>query len=123
MKTVNIAGKDWTKEEVKNLISTNEKACLKALLLIYKNQTLDEQKSESTKYTNGVGFSGLDAELLSSFAKQVEQRGFLTPKQLVYCFKKMPKYAGQVFREMEAKAKNAPVPSAQPNLFNQFKPA
>ncbi len=63
---------------------------------IYAAQTADEQEAEMTSEHNGVGFTGVDAEILSSFAKQHEERGFLTPRQMLTLFKMMPKYAGQL---------------------------
>lgn len=69
---------------------------LRALAPIFSRQTADEQAAEITSEHNSVGFSGVDAELLSSFAKQFQARNFLTEKQMTYLFKKIPKYAGQV---------------------------
>lgn len=71
-------------------------AKIKALLWMYDFQTDDEKHSERTKQLNGVGFNGVDGEILTSFAKQVIDRNFLSPKQMEILRKKMPKYAGQM---------------------------
>lgn len=64
---------------------------------IFEYQTAEEQNSESTMYWNGVGFSGADAEILSSFAKQLNEGKFAgSPKQMKILFQKMPKYAKQL---------------------------
>ena len=69
---------------------------LRALDKIYQNQTADEQSSGHTHYYNDVGFTGVDAEILTSFAEQLKSRGFLTEKQMRIVFKKMPKYWKQI---------------------------
>ena len=72
---------------------------------IFEYQTRDEQETDSTRIWNGVGFSGADAEILSSFAKQINAGTFVgSPKQLEILFKKMPKYAKQLDRIAQAKA-------------------
>lgn len=79
----------------------------RAVEVIYERQTADEQQTGSTKHDNGIGFNGLDAEILSSFARQVKrwkdtpapQRRFPVPlseKQMAIARRKMAKYAGQL---------------------------
>ena len=80
-------------------ITSNTEAAAKAMLKIYANQTTDEQNSEVTKYHNNKGFTGNDAEILSSFSKQYQQRGSLSPKQNAILMKKIGKYAGQLTKQ------------------------
>ena len=47
---------------------------IRGLLAIYAAQTADEQCSDSTTVDNGVGFTGIDANFLSSLAKQAQRR-------------------------------------------------
>jgi len=68
----------------------------KALVKIYERQTIDEQNSQSTKENNGIGFNGLDANILSSFAEQVNKGRNLSVKQMTIVYKKMPRYWKQV---------------------------
>lgn len=96
--------KEMTKKEAtayfKIKLATNDGWAVKGLLRIYGNQTDDEQSSEQTKHHNSIGFTGIDAELLSSFAKFYLKHKRLTEKQLVILKKKMPKYAGQLYKEV-----------------------
>lgn len=69
---------------------------IKALLWIYKYQTEDEKKDLSTSHLNGVGFTGSDAYILSSFAKQLIEKYYLSEKQLEIVRKKIKKYENQM---------------------------
>lgn len=53
-----------------------------ALVRIFSLQTEDEKVSESTLHQNGMGFSGVDAEIGSSMALFFSKTGFLTPGQV-----------------------------------------
>jgi hypothetical protein len=82
---------------VRQQLSTNPIWALKALVRIFQeNQTQQEQAAETTVEDNGIGFTGTDGQILSSFARQQLARGSLSPKQMVIVFKKMPKYHKQV---------------------------
>ena len=90
---------------VKSKLSTDKTWATKALVRIYKeNQTEAEQIKEETVEDNGIGFTGTDAQFLSSLADHFITKGFLTNGQMVYVFKKMPKYWKQVM-EMSDKEK------------------
>lgn len=73
-----------------------------ALNRIYAEQTVDEQAVQRTCDLNKVGFTGVDGEILSSFAEQYRANGSLSPKQLILTQKKMPKYAKQLIGLMAA---------------------
>lgn len=88
--------KKWTKEEIKNLLDTNPAFVGRAIVKIYERQTSEEQSNGATIKNNGVGFNGLDASLLTDFAKFFKHAGFLTPKQLAIGRNKIKKYAGQL---------------------------
>lgn len=85
------------------MLTENNAWLYRGLVTIYNYQTADEQAADATAHDNGVGFSGCDAPFLSSLAKQVISRGFLTPTQLTFARKKMVKYAGQLLRIAESK--------------------
>jgi hypothetical protein len=91
-----MARTDWTKEEIKEMLGRNDKAVLRGLMAIYNLQTADEQALQATAHHNGVGFSGCDAELLSSFAVNYTKYGRLTEKQMAILRNKIKKYAGQL---------------------------
>ncbi len=86
----------WTKEIIKDKLKTDDKWVCRGIVAIHNFQTAEEQNSEATLEDNGVGFNGVDATLLSSFAKGINQYGGLTDGQMVYGRKKMLKYAGQL---------------------------
>ena len=91
-----------TKKELiaalKERLATDDRWALRALKLVYRNQTADEQAKQQTIEHNGIGFSGPDAEILSSFAQQYQRRGTLSPRQMNLLRRKMPSYASQVAR-------------------------
>ena len=83
-------------EYIKNQLATNQAWAIRALVKVYTLQTLDEQASDRTSHNNGIGFSGVDANILSSFAKQVNAGRNLSPKQMMIVYKIIPKYWRQV---------------------------
>jgi hypothetical protein len=85
------------KEYIKLQLSTNSAWSLKALVRIYtENQTSDEKAYQHTVHDNGIGFSGCDSEILSSFAEQVIKGRTLSPKQMAIVVRKIPRYWKQV---------------------------
>jgi hypothetical protein len=101
------ASKADAKRRIQTLIDTNDSAVYRGILAIFSFQTATEQAFDGTVEDNGVGFSGVDAELLSSFAKQIQKKGSLSEKQMVYARKKIRKYWNQlrVIAEEKAAAK------------------
>ena len=97
--------KIWTIEEMKNLIANNDRVLYRALVVLYNGQTADEKACGETTHSNGVGFNGVDANILTSFAEFLIKNRFLSDKQKAIARKKLPKYAKQLVRvanEMEA---------------------
>jgi uncharacterized protein (UPF0179 family) len=88
--------KIWEKTTIKEMLLSSNKAVLRGVVAIYERQTAQEQSCDATMLINGVGFSGVDAELLSSFARQIKQGRTLSDKQMEYARKKIMKYAGQL---------------------------
>lgn len=99
----------WRKETIQELLDTNDKAVLRAVLAIYDRQTDDEQLSEQTRELNNIGFSGVDGEIMSSFAKQIQKRGFLSAKQMLIARKKMKRYWRQLAEIASENGKNSVV--------------
>ena len=83
-------------EYVREQLKTNDRWAKHALLKIYELQTAEEQASGYTKVYNGVGFSGVHGEIMSSFAEQLLNKGWLSPKQMNYVHKIISKYTRQV---------------------------
>jgi len=85
----------------RDALSTDIGLAYACLLAIFSMQTEQEQAYDTVTEDNGVGFSGIDGEILSSFAKQLLTRrennpgARLSPKQEALLLKKMKKYARQ----------------------------
>jgi hypothetical protein len=88
--------KTYTKEEIKEKILTNRTWLERGLIAIYNRQTEDEKEVEETKHLNKIGFSGAHAYIMSSFARQLITRKFLTPKQTELTKKILVHYVGQL---------------------------
>ena len=90
--------KKETVAQWKEMLGSDPRWAIRGLLRIYQEQTPSEVDYEVSAYDNGVGFSGVDAEILTSFAKQYQRRGSLSEKQMNLLYKKMPRYAGQLYK-------------------------
>jgi hypothetical protein len=106
-----LATKKARVECIKHKITTDDRWMLKGLLVIYDNQTEDEKRVDAVKENNGIGFTGIDGEIMPSFAKRCIQRGlrealktqkqinvadYLTDKMEPIVRRKMCKYARQL---------------------------
>ena len=87
---------DWTKDEIKSKLATDNAWLIRGLLAIYAGQTQEEKTYGMTKEDNGIGFNALDAEILTAFALQYKQFRRLSPRQIELTRKKLMKYAGQL---------------------------
>jgi hypothetical protein len=87
---------EWNGALIKERLILSDKWVIAGVLSIFEYQTASEQNSNSTSEDNGVGFNGVDAELLSSYAKWIKRTGTLTVGQMKYARKKMLKYSGQL---------------------------
>lgn len=90
------------KETIKANLSSNPRWAIRAIEVLYANQTATEKMVKFTEMKNGVGFNGTDAFILSAFAEQIARRRkynhtvLLSDKQLAIAFKKLPKYWKQI---------------------------
>jgi hypothetical protein len=100
-------------------LSKDDRWIARGLLTVYDHQTEDEQRSKETREHNGVGFTGIDGQILSNMAdrllrrggrtaahdltKQFNLRSFLSEKEVAILRNKMPKYARQLLRLSENK--------------------
>ena len=92
MRITKKALKDFVSEKV----AEDVRWTLRALMVVYSFQTDTEKIKEQTSVHNTVGFTGCDAEFLTSLAKQYERRGSLSDKQMKILYKVMPKYWRQL---------------------------
>lgn len=97
---IGVCAKKVTKTErkafVKDKLATEIPWMQRGLLKIFALQTDDEQAYNTTSVNNNVGFTGVDAEILSSFAKGLTKYKRLSVKQMAILKKKMPKYWRQI---------------------------
>ena len=105
---VDVKGKIWSKETIQELLDKNDEAVYRAMLQIYDRQTADEQKYQDTHIYNSVGFTGPDAEIMSSFTESYKKWNKLTPKQMVIARKKMKKYWKQLLDVIRENNPNQP---------------
>jgi hypothetical protein len=98
---------------IRTKIGTDYRWSIKTLLLLYKNQTVEERRVEQTVQNNAVGFTGWDSKLMTSFAKQYISRchqkhnkdaldaNLLSTKQLEIVKSSMKKYWKQVYNNSD----------------------
>lgn len=94
----------WNKQAVHDLLDRSAAAVAKAVLTIYARQTAAEQAIGSTVEHNGRGFSGHDAEFLSSIATRLPQYdNRMTERQLAKVRPLMKRYWKQLLEAIEEK--------------------
>lgn len=87
--------KQW-KEYLQNLLKVNDNALLKAVVLIYENQTDEEKLIDESFDDNHLGFSKFDAKEMSCIARKIKKNKSLTEDELAKSRNKMPKYWRQL---------------------------
>lgn len=97
--------KIWTPDMIREKIATCDKMVERSLVRLFERQTASEQDAAQTTESNGVGFNGVDAEILTSFAQQIIRKQNrpscpegvrLSDRQLEIARKKLRKYARQL---------------------------
>ena len=83
-------------EKLRKQISDKDSTAIHTLMFVFDRQVEDEQRQETVKYRNGVGFKPQDAKRGSNLAKWYKDKGFFTAKQIAYVKRIVEKYAGQV---------------------------
>lgn len=91
------------KEYLQNLIRTDEKALLRAIVVIGQYQTAEELAMAETVDHNNQGFGAVDAEFMTVCYFRLLRGEELSPKQLAVARNKMPKYWRQLMRVAKAK--------------------
>ena len=103
MKYSDCTTKKAQREYIRGQLKVNAAWAIKGLLKIYEHQTAEEQAVGVTIVHNGVGFSGADSDVLSSFAKQVKEGRKMSKRQMKIIFTKIPKYTNQLHKIAESK--------------------
>lgn len=86
---------EW-KVYLKHLVRTNDRALVRAILLVYANQTWAEQEAGESMEHNGVGFTQYDATSMSRIAEKLKAQQPLTDSELEHARWTMPKYWKQL---------------------------
>jgi L-alanine-DL-glutamate epimerase-like enolase superfamily enzyme len=73
-----------TKERIVELLSTNDRAVCRALVVLNERQTKDEQVREATTHQNNRGFRPCHARMGTNMAQFFTRTGYLSPKQVAY---------------------------------------
>jgi len=94
--TIRFTSKREIVERLRKQIEIKDSTAIHTLMFIFDRQIEDEQRQETVKYRNGIGFKPQDAKRGSSFAKWYKDKGFFTVKQMNYVKQFVSKYAGQV---------------------------
>jgi len=90
-------------EYFNHMIQTNTQWLRRAVVAIFNHQTTDEQVAGQTKHRNGVGFNGLDAEIMTNIAQRIiANRRSLTEREVTAARKTMRKYVRQLVRIMRS---------------------
>lgn len=92
----NTARTDWSVEDIKNLLKTNDVFVIRSLIKLYSYQTLEEKKAGETKDNNGVGFNGADAVALSQISRDTLKTYIISKGQVNFVRRKIMKYAKQL---------------------------
>ena len=83
-------------ERFRKQICEKDSTAIHTLMFVFARQVEDEQRQETVKYRNGVGFKPQDARMGCLLAKWYSGKGFFTAKQIAYVKHIVEKYAGQV---------------------------
>ena len=84
-------------------ILTDDRWLYRAILAIYDRQNDAEKSSDKTIEDNSIGFSGVDAKILSQFAKDLKKYSTLLQWKKDVARRKMVKYSHQLYNIAKAK--------------------
>lgn len=88
--------KKWNKEEIAQLLQSNKRMVEKSIVKLYELQTEDEKVTHSSNHNNGLGFNGVDSNIMSNFAEWLLSGKHLSKKQFQIAQRKIMKYTGQL---------------------------
>ena len=72
----------WTREQIDEILNTNDRAVERAMVRLYELQTQDEQQSSTTRVHNGQGFGSWYAQKGSYYARWVQSGRSLSGRHL-----------------------------------------
>jgi len=83
-------------EQIAALVQTDDRAAVIAISRLYDRQTRDEQSSDRTVHSNGVGFQECDAKFGGKIARLVKAGRFIFPKHMPRVRRMAVKYRVQL---------------------------
>lgn len=86
----------WDKESIIYLLESNPQAVLRAILVIWNNQTPEEKMLMFPEVINNVGFNKYDAPFLSQVARKLEKHNKLTLEEFLEARRRIRKYWKQI---------------------------
>lgn len=98
--------KQW-ESYLKDLVRTNDQALLRAIVLIYDNQTDEEKLKGESIEDNCIGFSKIDAAEMGAIVRKIKAKKQLSKGELAKSRNKMQKYWKQlmIISKKQAEAK------------------
>ena len=93
----------FTKEYIQEKLSTDIRWIERGVIVLFGRQTDDEQRSSSTVYQNGMGFTGSDSRYLTYISNYLLSGRHLSGRHLEKVSKKLPKYWRQIQEEINLK--------------------
>lgn len=101
------SNKQWERY-IKDLLKHDNKALLRAIVIIYDNQTEEEKRKRLSISENKIGFSKIDVEVMSKIANKIKDGKLLTEGELEMSRNKMTKYWKQlmIYSKNRAELKN-----------------
>jgi hypothetical protein len=100
-----------TRDQIKSLLLSNDRAVERAIVVLYHCQTVDEQHTSSTQHLNGRGFNAFHAPSGTYYAKWVISGRRLTGRHLEAARRMACHYARQLAELSELPASPRPQPS------------
>jgi hypothetical protein len=98
-----------TRDQIKTLLATSTLAVQRAMVALYRRQTVSEQHTSTTSERNGRGFNAFDADRGTYYAKWVLSGKSLTGYHIDRARRIALRYVGQL-----AEMSEQVVPVAQP---------
>lgn len=91
------------RDQILHSLATNQRAIEKALVLLYRRQTVDEQQAKQTRCINGRGFNAADASVLTVYAEHILSGRTLSDGDYDEAGHRLRKYVGQLEDEVIAR--------------------
>lgn len=85
-----------TKDSIRALIASNDRAVERAMIVLFDRQTQDEKQVEATRHHNNRGFNHGDAKKGTYYARWVLSGRKLTGHHLDRARRMAHRYAGQL---------------------------